>query len=223
MSVVFDLDGTLIDSEHIWADVRRKFVLDHGGKWHDQAQATMIGMRTTEWAQYIHRDLGVAMPPEQIAEQVVDAVKERLGQALPILPGAQAALERLAAAFPLGLATSAALPVARTVLETAGWAHFFKAVVSADEVTRGKPAPDVYLRALELLQVSAGDSAAVEDSGNGIKSAAAAGLAVVAIPNHDYPPGADALKLATTVLPSLMALEPAAIKHAIAQRKRPTR
>jgi HAD superfamily hydrolase (TIGR01509 family) len=218
MWVVFDLDGTLIDSEQVWADVRRPFVLDHGGTWHERAQATMIGMRTTEWAQYIHDDLGVALPPEQIAAQVVDAVTKSLVQSLPILPGAQAALERLAGAYPLGLATSAALPVARAVLEEAGWARFFKAVVSADEVVRGKPAPDVYLCTLELLGAAPAESAAVEDSANGIRSAAAAGLAVVAIPNHHYPPDADALTLAATVLPNLAALEPSVIRTAIARR-----
>ena len=223
MWVVFDLDGTLIESEQIWADVRRRFVLTHGGTWHDQAQATMIGMRTTEWAQYIHDDLGVALPPPEIARLVVHAVKASLAQCIPILPGAQEALERLARAYPLGLATSAALPVARTVLDKAGWARFFKVVVSADEVARGKPAPDVYLRALELLRAVPDESAAIEDSANGIRSAAAAGLAVVAIPNRAYPPDANALARATTVLTSLSTLEPSVIEDAITRRSRPTR
>jgi len=223
MWVVFDLDGTLIDSEQIWADVRRRFVLTHGGTWHDQAQATMIGMRTTEWAQYIRNDLGVALPLEQIARLVVDAVSEELAQSIPILPGAQAALERLAPVYPLGLATSAALAVARTTLEKTGWGRFFKVVVSADEVARGKPAPDVYLRALELLEAAPDQSAAVEDSANGIRSAAAAELAVIAIPNAGYPPDADALACATTVLPNLTMLETSVIEDAIACRRRPTR
>ena len=223
MWVVFDLDGTLIDSEQIWADVRRRFVLTHGGTWHDQAQATMIGMRTTEWAQYIRNDLGVALPPEEIARLVVDAVSAELAQSIPILPGAQAALERLAPVYPLGLATSAALAVARTTLETTGWGRIFKVVVSADEVARGKPAPDVYLRALELLEAAPDQSAAVEDSANGIRSAAAAELAVIAIPNAGYPPDADALACATTVLPNLTMLETSVIEDAIACRRRPTR
>jgi|SRR5579862_7062176 len=219
MWVIFDLDGTLIESEQIWADVRRRFVLTHGGTWRDDAQATMIGMRTTEWAQYIHRDLGVALPPADIAAMVVADVKERLAQSIPMLPGAQTALERLAAAFTLGLAMSAALPVARAVLGKTGWTHFFKAIVSADEVRCGKPAPDVYLRALELLEAAPQATAAVEDSANGIRSAAAAGLAVIAIPNHAYPPDANALGLATTVLTGLPSLDTAAIENAVHRAK----
>jgi len=219
MVVVFDLDGTLIESEQIWADVRRQFVVAHGGTWQQQAQDRMIGMRTTEWAQYVHDDLGVALPPAQIAAEVVEAVKERLVQHVPILPDAQGALERLARVFPLGLATSAALPVARAVLERTGWANLFRVVVSADEVARGKPAPDVYLRALELLHAPANESAAVEDSANGVRSAAAAQLAVVAIPNRAYPPDAKALSCATTVLTDLSQLDPSVIRNAVGRRK----
>lgn len=218
MFVVFDLDGTLIESEQVWAGVRRRFVVAHGGTWHERAQDTMIGMRTTEWSLYIHDDLGVSLPPDQIAAQVVDAVKERLARDVPVLPGAQQALDRLARVFPIGLATSAALPVARAVLDSTGWTKIFRVVVSADQVANGKPAPDVYLRALELLHAPANESAAVEDSGNGIRSAAAAALAVVAIPNRAYPPDAGALKLATTVLSDLNSLEPEVVKDAIARR-----
>lgn len=220
MWVVFDLDGTLIDSEQIWAEVRRRFVLTHGGTWHEQAQATMIGMRTTEWAKYIHQDLGVALPQAEIARLVVDAVSETLAQSVPILPGAQATLERLEPVYPLGLATSAALAVARTVLEKTGWERFFKVVVSADEVAHGKPAPDVFLRTLELLEAAPNESAAVEDSANGIRAAAAAGLAVIAIPNAAYPPDEHTLACATTVLANLTMLEPSVIENAVACRNR---
>jgi len=204
--VVFDLDGTLIESEGIWRDVRREFVETHGGRWGDDAQAAMIGMRTDEWARYIHDDLGVALPPAAIAQQVVAAVVARL-QPPPVLPGADAALERLEPAFRLGLATSASLPVAQSVLGTTGWKRFFEVVVSADTVARGKPAPDVYLRALELLHAKPARTAAVEDSANGIRSAHAAGIAVIAIPNKEFPPDAGALALASRVIENLDALD----------------
>jgi HAD superfamily hydrolase (TIGR01509 family) len=210
--VIFDLDGTLIESEQIWAEVRRRFVLAYGGRWHDGAQAAMIGMRTNEWAAYVHADLGVALDPDRIAQIVVNEVKDRLMRELPIIPGAEGALERLAAAFQLGLATSAALPVAQAVLQKTGWTKFFRVVVSADEVPRGKPAPDIYLRALELLNADAARTAAVEDSANGIRSAHAAQLAVVAIPNRAYPPDAGALALAARVLPSLNDLDASTIR-----------
>lgn len=213
-TVIFDLDGTLIETEQIWRDVRREFVATHGGRWSNAAAAAMIGMRTTEWADYIHADLGVAMPPGEIANAVVAGVIARL-QRVPVLPGAREALERLAGAFPLGLATSASSPVANAVLEKTGWRRFFKVVVSADEVKRGKPAPDVYLRALALMGAEPGRTAAIEDSANGIRSGHAAGLAVIAIPNREFPPDAGSLALASRVIPSLDALNVALVREVV--------
>lgn len=211
-SVIFDLDGTLVETEQIWRDVRHEFVTTQGGRWSNSAAAAMIGMRTTEWADYIHADLGVAMSPGEIAKSVVAGVIARL-QRVPVLPGAPEALERLAGAFPLGLATAASLPVATAVLEKTGWTRFFKVVVSADEVQRGKPAPDVYLRALQLLGADPSRTAAIEDSANGIRSGHAAGLAVIAIPNHEFPPDAGSLALASRVIPNLDALDVALVRE----------
>ncbi|MGA8662735.1 MAG: HAD-IA family hydrolase, partial [Candidatus Cybelea sp.] len=129
----------------------------------------------------------------------------------PVLLGADAALERLEPAFRLGLATSASLPVAQSVLATTGWNRFFNVVVSADAVGRGKPAPDVYLRALELLHAKPALTAAIEDSANGIRSAHAAGIAVIAIPNKEFPPDAGALALAARVIENLDALDDAVV------------
>ncbi len=204
--VVFDLDGTLIDSEQIWRDVRREFAMANDGRWHSGAQAAMMGMRTDEWASYMHDALGVALPARVIAARVVDAVAERLQDPF-VLPGANFALERLARAFRLGLASSAALSVAQTVLAATGWSELFAVVVSADQVPRGKPAPDVYLRALEQLDADPSKSAAVEDSANGIRSAHAARLPVIAIPNREFPPETEALALASRILRNLGELD----------------
>jgi HAD superfamily hydrolase (TIGR01509 family) len=218
MWVIFDLDGTLIESEQIWRDVRHAFVVEHGGRWITGAQETMIGMRTTEWAQYMHDGLGVALPPDVIAEQVVHAVAQQLAEHVPILPGAGEALARLYAVFPLGLATSAARAVAQTALAVTGWTKYFKVVVSADDVARGKPAPDVYLRALELLGADPRATAAIEDSANGIRSAHAAQLAVIAIPNREFPPDAAALALANRLLSTIGALDVKTVEDVLASR-----
>jgi HAD superfamily hydrolase (TIGR01509 family) len=216
--VVFDLDGTLIESEEIWAEIRRTFVLENGGHWRDDAQSTMIGMRTTEWARYIHDTLGVPLAAPEIATRVVDAVVARMKEGVPVLPGADEALQRIASAFPLALATSASRPVADAVLEETGWRKLFSVFVSADEVERGKPAPDVYLRALEEAGAAPHESAAIEDSENGIRSAHAAQLAVIAIPNPSFPPHADALALATSVLSNLTELTPAVVYESVSMR-----
>lgn len=205
--MIFDLDGTLVETEQVWRDVRRDFTLAHGGRWHDGAQATMIGMRTGEWTRYIHDDLGVALPLDRIARLVLDGMVAALRVNVPILPGAQAALERSSRDFRLGLATSAARPVAETVLESTGWSGFFEVVVSADDVERGKPEPDVYLLALQRMHAGAAGTQAVEDSTNGIRAAHAAGLRVIAIPNREFPPSSEALALAARVIPNLDALQ----------------
>jgi HAD superfamily hydrolase (TIGR01509 family) len=218
MWVIFDLDGTLIESEQIWRDVRHAFVVEHGGRWHDGAQEKMIGMRTTEWSQYIHDDLGVPLPPQAIAEQVVNAMVQRLAKHVPILDGAGEALARLYAAFPLGLATSAARAVAETALVATGWAKYFKVVVSADDVTRGKPAPDVYLRAVNLLGAQPRQTAAIEDSANGIRSAHAAQLSVIAVPNREFPPDATTLGLASRVLNTIGELDVKTVDDVLVSR-----
>jgi HAD superfamily hydrolase (TIGR01509 family) len=216
--VIFDLDGTLVESEQLWRDVRRDFVTANGGRWHDDAQKAMIGMRTEEWSHYLHDELAVPLDPTAIADRVVDEVVRRVSQRVPVLPGAGAALERCASAFRLGLATSATPIVAHTVLEKTGWAPLFAVVVSADEVGRGNPAPDVYLRALERLEADGSRTAAVEDSGNGIRAAHAAGLAVVAIPNRAYPPDEKTLALAERVLPNLDALDVTTIRDVLRKK-----
>lgn len=209
--IVFDLDGTLIESEQIWRDVRHAFVVENGGHWKADAAAAMIGMRTDEWAAYMHDELGVSLAASEIAKRVVELIAQRLKNP-PVLPGADAALRRLARDFRLGLASSAALAVAQTVLAATGWNDLFAVVVSADEVPRGKPAPDVYLRALELLDADPRRTAAVEDSANGIRSAYAAGIAVIAIPNRVFPPDAEALALASRIVANLDDLNAALIR-----------
>jgi HAD superfamily hydrolase (TIGR01509 family) len=202
-AVIFDLDGVLIDSEQAWDDARRDFVAEQGGRWQDRAQRDMMGMSSTEWSRYVRDELGVDMPPERISAEVVARLSALYERRLPLLPGAREAVERLATDLPLGLASSSNRELIDLVLEVGGLAAFFGVTVSSEEVARGKPAPDVYLEAARRLGVSAARSVAIEDSRNGILSAAAAGMRVIAIPNRAFPPGAEALAAASLVLGSL--------------------
>ena len=104
-AVVFDLDGVLVDSEPVWEKVRRQVVADHGGHWAPDAQQRLMGMSTGEWARYLARDLGVGLPPETIADLVIDQMKARYAEHVPFMPGAVDAVRRLAARWPLGLAS----------------------------------------------------------------------------------------------------------------------
>jgi HAD superfamily hydrolase (TIGR01509 family) len=118
------------------------------------------------------------------------------------------AVERLAERWPLGLASSSNRELIDLVLELSGLERFFRATVSSEEVPRGKPAPDVYLEAARRLGVSPDRCAAIEDSDNGIRSAKAARMRVLAIPNPRYPPNDEALAAADEVLGSLRDLAP---------------
>jgi HAD superfamily hydrolase (TIGR01509 family) len=200
-AVVFDLDGVLVDSEHVWDDVREELARERGGRWHDRAQADMMGMSSPEWSRYMHEVIGLAEPPEEINAEVVRRMEERYARELPLIAGAFDAVRRLASAsLRLALASSSNRPLIDAVLARAGLTEAFEVTVSSEEVARGKPAPDVFLEAAHRLQVEPSRCAAIEDSANGIRAAHAAGMRVVAIPNRRYPPPEDALALADVVL-----------------------
>ncbi|MGA8804615.1 MAG: HAD family phosphatase [Solirubrobacterales bacterium] len=211
-AVIFDLDGVLLDSESAWVRVKREYTEETGGHWQERAQWEMLGMSSTEWSIYMHDQLGIPGPPERISAEVADRLVELYRERLPLLPGAVDAVEALAAEWPLGLASSSNRNVIDLVLDLAGIADRFKATVSSEEVERGKPAPDVYLEAARRLEVEPEVCAAIEDSTNGIRSAHAAAMAVVAIPNQDFPPEPGALALADVQLDSLTELSPDRIR-----------
>jgi HAD superfamily hydrolase (TIGR01509 family) len=207
-AVVFDLDGVLIDSEPVWEQVRRQVVAEHGGHWAADAQQRLMGMSTGEWAAYLSRDLGVGLPPETIAALVIERMAARYTEHLPLMPGAVEAVRRLAARWPLGLASSAPASLIGTVLDAADLRPCFVTTLSTEQVAHGKPAPDIYLAVCERLGHQPHTCAAVEDSTNGLRSAAAAGLRVIAIPHPRYPPDPGALASAGLVLTSLDELTP---------------
>ena len=210
-AVVFDLDGVLIDSEPVWEQVRRGLVTERGGHWATDAQRRLMGMSTPEWARYLSEDLGVGLPPGEVAALVTGRMAARYREHIPLLPGAADAVRRLAARWPLGLASSAPAVLIETVLQAAGLSPDFQVTMSTEQVPRGKPAPDIYLAVAGRLGVAAASCAAVEDSSNGLRSAAAAGLRVIAVPRPQYPPEPDALAQAGLVLPGLGALTPDAV------------
>jgi HAD superfamily hydrolase (TIGR01509 family) len=119
------------------------------------------------------------------------------------MPGAREAVERVGEQHPLGVASSANRPLIELALELSGLRDRFQAVVSSEEVERGKPAPDVYLEAARRLGVDPADCVAVEDATNGLLSAHAAGMRVIAVPDPRYPPSREALDVAEEVLDSL--------------------
>ncbi|MEA2448704.1 MAG: hypothetical protein QOG63_636 [Thermoleophilaceae bacterium] len=211
-AVVFDNDNVLIDSEELWAEAREEITREHGGHWRGSAQREMMGMSSQEWSRWLHDELGVRLEPEEISRAVVERLDAVYRERLALMPGAAEAVERAAARWPLALASSSNLPLIELALELSGLRRFFEAVVSSEEVARGKPAPDVYLEAARRLGVPAERCAAVEDSTNGLLSAHAAGMRVIAVPDPRYPPSDEALAVADVTLGSLDELTPEAIQ-----------
>jgi HAD superfamily hydrolase (TIGR01509 family) len=207
-AVVFDLDGVIVDSEQVWDDVRERYTRESGGTYTDRATRDMMGMSSVEWSRYMAETLHVPGTPEEINAAVVARMLERYGEAPPLIDGAVDAVRRIGARWPLAVASSSNPELIEVVLRVSGLAPLFRAVVSSQEVPRGKPAPDVYLEAARRLGVDAGRCAAVEDSHNGIRSARAAGMRVVAVPNAHFPPDDEALAQADVVLRSIDELTP---------------
>ena len=196
----------LVESEGVWNVARKDITLRNGGRWPQEAQRAMMGMSSGEWSSYMHDELGVAMPPAQISDTVVARLAALYREDLPLIAGAREAVVELARVWPLAVASSANRPLIDLVLELARLKDRFVATVSSEEVAYGKPAPDVYLEAARRIGVPPPRCAAVEDSSNGLRSAAAAGMTVFAIPNREFPPSADALALAADVLDSIAEL-----------------
>jgi HAD superfamily hydrolase (TIGR01509 family) len=213
-AVVFDLDGILVDTEPYWAAAKLVVTETHGGRWRDSAPAEMLGMSGPEWARFMHDDLAVPIPPQQIREEVVASMLRRIAAGVPLLDGAAGAVEALAARWPLGLASSADRPVIEAVLEATELARFFQTYVASDEAGRGKPAPDVYLAAAERLGVAPGTAVAIEDSANGMRAAKAAGMGLIAIPIEHTPVDPDVLATADVVLESIRELHPDQVEGA---------
>lgn len=211
-AVIFDLDGVLIDSEQAWDESRRELTGELDGEWREESTRAMMGMSSLEWSTYMHESLGIPLLPAEINAKVVARMKAIYREELPLFPGAREAVTRLAVRWPLGLASSANRELIDFVLEVAHLKRYFRVTVSSEEVERGKPGPDVYLEAARKLGVAPDHCAAVEDSGNGIRAGKAADMRVIAIPNRELPPEAEALQMADLVLDSLADLTPGAVE-----------
>ncbi|UGT42077.1 HAD family phosphatase [Nocardia yamanashiensis] len=199
-AIVFDMDGVLIDTEPIWEEVRRGYIDELGGRWLSDTQDRLMGMSTAEWAEYLSADLlDGKRTPDQVADDVITRMAARYADHLPLMPDAADTVRRLGATYPLALASSSPRRLIDVVLDHMGVRNLFRTTVSTEEVERGKPAPDGYLAAAAGLGIDPSACVAIEDSSNGLRSAAAAGMTVIAVPHPRYPPAADALALAAEV------------------------
>lgn len=183
-AVLFDMDGTLVDSEPYWIDVEYAMADKYGGTWSAEHAMQLVGNDLLESARYIREHMGIDRTPEQIVDELLDGVVERIEREVPWLPGAQEILADLhRAGVPVALVTMSWERFVKPVLAALP-AGTFAAVVTGDQVSRGKPHPEPYLTAARLLDLEPADCVAVEDSNTGTRSAQAAGCRVVVVPNH---------------------------------------
>jgi HAD superfamily hydrolase (TIGR01509 family) len=202
-AVVFDMDGILIDSEGIWDEVRRGLARAENLSWPDEATPAMMGMSTPEWAAYLSETVGLTGTPEEIADRVIDGVADRYAEHLPAIAGGAEAVRRMAEDHVVGVASSSPRRLIDLVIHELGLDGLFAATVSTEEVAAGKPAPDGYLRACELLGVKPRDAVGIEDSTNGLKSLHNAGMAVIHVPPSFHAPTEEVRALADAIIPSL--------------------
>lgn len=219
-TIIFDLDGIILNTEEMWNSVRHDFALAHGGHWDEHDQPAVMGANSMQWAAYMRESSGIPLSDQEIYDGVVQSLREWYERDLPLIPGAREAVVGLSQHYRLGLASSSPLELIEYSLELAGLRRYFGAVVSSDDVAVGKPAPDVYLEACTRLCTAPEQAVAVEDSSNGIRAAAAAGLIVIAVPNPGYPPAPDAVVLAAVVLASISELNRDVVETAASEAGR---
>lgn len=214
-AVIFDLDGVIVDSEPVWEQVRRAYVAAHGGQWQPDTQHRLMGMSTGEWSRYLSGELGVDRTPEQVAEEVIEEMTRRYAEHVPLIDDADRVVRRLAARWPLGLASSSPTRLIAAALAATDLTDAFRTTLSTEQTAHGKPAPDVYLAVAQQLGVDPTRCVAIEDSSNGVRSAAAAGMRVIAVPHSAYPLDPDAQQRATLVLPAIAELTKQTIATAV--------
>lgn len=210
-AVIFDLDGVIVDSEQWWDEVRHGLAIEQGLQWPDDATRRMQGMSTEEWSTYLNETVGIAGRPHEIAQLVIEAMAARYASSLPLIKGATEAVTEIASRWPVGIASSSPRVLIDTVLRSSGLGEVVSASLSTEQVSAGKPSPAVYLAVADLLGVEPSHTVGVEDSSNGLRSASAAGLIVVAVPNPAYPPAADAIELADAILADICLLTPSVV------------
>lgn len=178
--MLWDLDGTIVDTEPMWMDAEHRLAADHGATWTDEDGLQLVGNALPDAAVYIKQRLGLSWTPEQIVDHLVDQIVTALQGEVPWRPGATDLIEALRAeSVPQALVTMSYARIADVLVESLG----FDAVVTGDSVTHGKPHPEPYLKAAELLGVDPADCLAIEDSPTGAASANAAGCTVLAVPH----------------------------------------
>jgi HAD superfamily hydrolase (TIGR01509 family) len=189
-AVLWDLDGTLVDTEPSWIEAEFELVAEHGGTWSHEHALQLVGNDLLVSGRYLAEHSGIDLSPEAIVEELLDRVVAHVERDVPWRPGARELLAALRErGVRCGLVTMSYRRLVAPILAALP-DDTFEVVVTGDSVARGKPHPEPYLQAAALLGVEPARTLAIEDSRTGVASAEAAGCTVLVVVNHvPVPPG----------------------------------
>ncbi len=202
-AIIYDMDGVLVDSEVYWDKSRVEFARDRGKVWTDEFQRLAMGRSTVGWARVMQDKLALDETIDEIIAEMKARVIAHYEERMPTRPGALESVARMNEQFRVGLASGSPTDIIKAVLSITGLDQIFEVTIYGDEVPRGKPAPDIYLEALQALKVAPANSLGIEDSANGLRSLKAAGMVAVAAPSPGYPLPDDILALADAHITSM--------------------
>ena len=207
--VIFDLDGVLADSEPWWNQIDARLLAEYGAIYHGEYHKEVLGVSYRLAIEFYKKAFNIAAPAEELMKRRGEIATEFFASKVGLFPGTRKMLEELGKTrtrdekIRLAVATSSVGASARPFLDRHQLTQFFDVIVTGDEVERGKPAPDIYLRAAERLKLSSVECLVIEDALSGIAAAKAAKMRVVAIPDRRFVDPAEYEKQADYVLGSL--------------------
>ncbi|MEO0562039.1 MAG: HAD family phosphatase [Chloroflexota bacterium] len=212
-TIIFDMDGVLVDSEVYWAQARYEFAEERGLQWNDTFQREAMGQSTIGWARVMQSRLNLDEHTDDIIVEMKSRVLAKYEVKTPLRPGAYEAVEFATANYRCGLASGSPTNIIETVIRTTGMDKLFETVVFGDTVPNGKPAPDIYLEALNRLDAAPATSIGIEDSAHGIHALKAAGMIAIAAPSPDFPLPQAVLILADAHITSMENFTPDLLKQ----------
>lgn len=189
--IIFDMDGTLVESENVWQVAEVEMLADRGIEYTDEVRQMVIGLRLDEFFDKLIQHYGLQETNQQLQAELIERMLVKIPLHVQKKAGAQALVEWTAAqGMPFCIASSSPMTIIEAVVQSQGWSDTFTHLYTADSVARGKPAPDVYLYAAEKLNIRPENSLAIEDSPAGARSAVAAGMVCYVVPDYHSKPEA---------------------------------
>jgi len=204
-AVIFDMDGVLVDSQWLYTAVFQRFARQQGTTWTEEDIARVNGTKDTQWSAYAVQRLNLPMTPQEFRNHMHTEMAD-FAEQFRIMPGAAEAVVLAHRHFRTGLASGSARFIIDKVINYPVFRGCFDVTLSADEVTAGKPDPDIYLETCRRLGVDPSAAVCIEDSPNGILAGLRAGMKVIAVPDPQLTLSPELAEQVDLILPSLTEL-----------------